>query len=107
MTTTTEWAAGTPCERHEMGWCTDCRDLAGIVRHADGSLGWKSDCAVQTFSEITGADSDEAFTALTAAGYRIGRGTPFGALAAVFLTSGYAATRSPLTIEEAVIASRT
>jgi hypothetical protein len=76
MLTSSEWAAGRECDKHEMSYCADCRDTAGIRRDADGTVGYTKDCAVQTFVEITGADYEEAAGYLRAAGFRPSSGTP-------------------------------
>lgn len=95
----TDWQQGEPCKLHDMGYCTDCRDLAKIVRKSDGTLGYAGDCAVQTFAEITGASYDEAVTALRDAGYIPGRGTPVAGIAAAFTASGFQAARSSVHID--------
>lgn len=89
MTAITDWADGKPCERHELSFCADCRNLAGIDRRPDGSLGYRGDCAVQTFAELTGAEYDEAVTILKANGYGVGRGTPVDGLRAALVDAGY------------------
>jgi hypothetical protein len=84
-----DWATGQPCERHDLAYCADCRDLAGMRRAADGTVAYKSDCAVATFSEITGADYDESLGYLRAVGFIPGNGTPAGHIARAFADAGY------------------
>jgi hypothetical protein len=107
MSTMTDWAGGERCQRHDLAYCADCRDMAGIVRARDGELHYKSDCAVSTFAEITGADYEESFQILSASGYRIGRGTPTEALTGALREAGYNAFRSHLDIDGAIAASAT
>lgn len=89
MSAITDWTSGKPCERHEMPFCFDCRELAGMKRTADGTVSWKSDCTVQTFVEITGATYDEATEFLRAAGFRPGRGATSDQVRAAFAAAGY------------------
>jgi hypothetical protein len=102
-----DWQAGSECERHNLAYCADCRDLAKIVRRRDGSLGMADDCAVQTFAEITGADYAEALEILLAAGYVPGMGTWCEDVREAFAAAGYATTeRHGLTPDSAAVASQ-
>jgi hypothetical protein len=101
----TDWQAGVPCEKHDLGFCTDCRDSAKITRRRDGSLGFKSDCVVQTIMEAVGATYAEALEMATAAGYVPGKGTPADRLPAIFEAAGFKVRASGFGIEGAVTAS--
>jgi hypothetical protein len=90
MTEISDWAAGRECERHYMTYCADCADLAHLRRDAKtGEVGYRSDCAVQTFMELTGADYDEAVSYLRAVGFAPGGGTPAAKISAAFEAVGY------------------
>jgi hypothetical protein len=92
MSEISDWMTGKPCERHDLAFCSDCRDLAGMRRADDGTVAYQSDCAVQTFAEITGADYDEAAGLLRAAGFRPGSGTPSDGVVQAFRSAGFKVT---------------
>lgn len=92
MSETADWAAGTPCERHDLSWCTDCRDLAGMRRDESGATVYQSDCTVQTFAEVTGTSYDEAVTALRTVGFVPKKGTPHEGVLDAFRDAGYTVT---------------
>lgn len=94
----TDWAEGRECDKHEMSYCADCRDAAGIRRDATtGQVGYKKDCAVQSFIELTGASYDEAVEHLTAVGFRPGiAGTPAGAIVDALTAVGYTVRETPV-----------
>jgi hypothetical protein len=93
MTAIRDWTTGTPCERHDLAYCADCRDLAGLRRDkTTGEIVYQSDCAIRTFAEITGADYDEAVEIMRDAGARPGSGTPKPVLQAALLASGFKVT---------------
>jgi hypothetical protein len=76
------------------------------VRH-NGVLRYDGDCALQTYQEITGASYDEAVTALSAAGYRPGSGTPKAGLHAAFAAIGFTVAEvSGMRLEGATHASQ-
>ena len=101
----TTWQAGEPCERHDLAFCADCRDLAKIIRHRDGTLGFRSDCVVQTIVEVLGADYAEALEMARDAGYVPGKGTPADRLPAIFEAAGYRVRPSGFGLEGAIAAS--
>jgi hypothetical protein len=88
----TDWTAGVPCAVHELAYCADCRDAAGMRRALDGQTVYTNDCAVQTFAEITSASYDEAVSYLREAGFRPGSGTPKAATAQAFAAVGFNVT---------------
>lgn len=107
MSEMTDWQDGKPCDRHDLAFCADCRSSAKIVRRNDGTLGYAGDCAVMTYAEVTGASYEESLTALRAAGYIPGRGTPsLTGLETAFSAIGFKVTRSSLDPQSALAASR-
>lgn len=92
MSDISDWADGRPCERHELAYCADCRDMAGIRRDVQGRVGYQSDCAVRTFAEITGAGYEEAADYLRDAGFRPGSGTPWDNVQLAFEAAGFQVT---------------
>jgi hypothetical protein len=92
MSEITDWAQGTQCERHDLAYCADCRDMAGMRRAADGTVAYKMDCAVRTFAEITGAGYEEAVSYLRDAGFRPGSGTPWDQVGQAFKAAGFTVT---------------
>ena len=88
MSVLSDWTT-TPCEKHDMTSCADCLDQSKMRRDSDGQLHYRSDCAVQTYVEITGEDYEVAVEALRAVGYRPGRGTPKDGLRAAFEAIGF------------------
>ncbi len=101
MTEISDWSAGKPCQLHDMGYCADCKDLAGMRRLEDGSAAYKSDCTIQTFIEITGASYDEAAAALQAAGFRPGAGTPAGGVGRALAAAGFGVCRIRIDLDTA------
>lgn len=103
----TDWESGEPCERHDLAFCADCLALAKL-RRDDTGVWYKSDCAVQTFMEITGATYEEAAAAFLASGFRPGHGTRRDVTRAVFESYGYTVTRMSyrFKLEDALRASR-
>jgi hypothetical protein len=95
------WESGAECERHMLAYCADCRDLAGIIRRHDGSLGFDNDCSVQSFAEITGASYDEAADLLRDQGFKPSGGTPYGRTEQAFKSAGYTVTCSTVTLTTA------
>jgi len=109
MTVITDWATGTPCERHELAYCADCRDLAGLRRDkVTGEVVYQGDCAIRTFAEITGADYAEAVEIMRDAGARPGNGTAKGVLQAALQASGFKVTEVTrvIRVEDAAVESR-
>ena len=83
-----DWTT-TRCEKHDMTSCGDCLEQGKMRRTADGTVAYRSDCAVQTYIEITGEAYEPAVEALRAVGYRPGQGTPTGGLQAAFEAIGF------------------
>lgn len=106
--TLTTWAAGEPCDKHDLAFCATCRDQANIRRDRDGELRFDGDCAVRAFAAITGADYAEAAELMAVAGFRPGRGTPpmEGARTA-FEAAGYGFRSTSMDLGEAKAASAT
>ena len=102
------WEAGEQCKAHYLAYCGDCLASSKLRRDEAGAVWYKSDCAVQTFMEITGATYEEASTAFLAAGFRPGHGTRRDITKAVFESYGYAVTRMSyrFKLEDALRASR-
>ena len=70
MSEIADYAAGRPCELHDIPFCADCRKRLGL-RRGDAKAGEDrtayygvNDCAVQSFRELTGATYAEALEAL-------------------------------------------
>lgn len=109
MSDITDWAAGKPCERHDLAFCTDCRDLAGMRRDADGNVSYDNDCAVRTFAEITGVGYEDAVELLReTGGYRHGRGMYREDLVRAFREAGFTVTpvTRVMSLDRALEASR-
>lgn len=106
MSVISDWETGEPCERHDLAFCADCLALARL-RRDDTGVWYKSDCAVQTFVEITGAAYEEAAAAFLAAGFRPGHGTRRDITQAVFESYGYTVSRMSCGFDlfDAVLAS--
>jgi hypothetical protein len=88
MSALDDWAGGQPCERHDLPYCGGCRELAGIKRSADGTLGWQSDCAVQLFADLTQVSYDDAVDTLRAVGFRPKHGTPIDGVRTALTAAG-------------------
>src|SRR5258707_15227806 len=77
-----------------------------MKRGADGSVSYRSDCAVATFVEVTGARYDEAVEVMRAVGYRPGQGTPSQGILSALTSLGWSAVKTSVRIEDAERASR-
>ena len=85
----TDWEAGVRCEKHDLAYCSDCLDQAKMKRASDGTVRFKSDCAVLAYMEITGSSYDESLSALRKVGYAPGRGTPSDTITTAFTDAGF------------------
>jgi hypothetical protein len=93
MTAIRDWETGTPCDRHDLAYCADCRDLAGLRRdQVTGKTVYQRDCAIQTFAEITGVGYEEAAEIMRDAGARPGSGTPKPVGPAALVACGFTVT---------------
>ena len=73
-TVITAWAAGEPCDKHDMSFCGSCREAAGIKRRPTGELEFADDCTVKAFAALTETSYVEAAGILAGYGWRPGRG---------------------------------
>jgi len=95
-----------PCEKHDLTCCGDCLEQAKLKRDEHGDFQYRSDCAVQTYSEITGISYSIAASIMLANGFRPGVGTRGSDLRAAFEQTGLTVTNvTYMGPEGAVVAS--
>lgn len=72
-------------------WCSICKRDAG---YRPGTTRQQGDCAVLSFTELTGADYAEALERLAAAGRSKGSGTALSTILAALTDAGFSATET-------------